>query len=315
MRILMVSVHFDISGDSIPIGGVQKHISKITDEFRKRNNIIEWAYPGKAKEYIENFKPDLIIAHDFCSFVKDTNIPQIVVFHGWEGSIPLNPEVIKVRQEIEKKASASICVGDYISKWYGQKPDLVIYGGVKEVLVVEPPRDRKLLLLGRLAKDSSPQIFFQALSLMQEKYSMDVCGDGPLRAELEQYVKDNNLDVTFHGFVNNVDEFIKKADIVLTSGYLSILEAYINKRPVLSVYDNPLKEDYLYSMPIRVNRLDSHTVQISCFDDINRIASHLDYTLLNGYLSEAIENNYQFALQNTWIKLVDKYEELIKKIL
>lgn len=314
MRILMVSVHFNLPSDSIPIGGVQKHISKITDEFMRRNHIVEWVYPGEAKKKAEIFKPDIVIYHDFSSFIE-LNLPSIIIYHGWEGQVPINPEVIRVRQEIGRKCNGIIHIGAFIEKWYHQKPDLVLWGGVEEVPVIEPPREKKLLYIGRLARDNSPRLYFQALTQIKENYHLDVCGDGPLREELEQYSRKNNLNVTFYGFINNIDDYIKRSDIIFASGYLSILEAYINKRPVISAYENELKEDYLFLMPTRLLKLDNNTYQFTCFNDIQKIIPHLDYILTHGYFSEVLEQSHQFALQNTWPKVVDKYEELIGRII
>lgn len=303
MKILMVSAHFNLPDDAIPLGGVQKHISEITKEFSSRGYQVDWSYPGRAKQEISIFNPDLIIAHDFVSFVPDISIPQITVFHGWEGRVPPDEAVIKRRLEVEKLSSATICVGDFLRYWYKQSPSLVIYGGVKPVEYAPPPGKKRLLYIGRLAPDCSPHIFLQALKKTRNIFTLDVCGDGPLREDLERMANGLGITVTFHGFVNNVDDYIKKSDIVLTSGYLSILESYINKRPVVSVYDNSLKEDYLKLMPC------SPFVCGTSFE----VSEKLDFIWEHG-IGELLDINYQFAMGNNWGRVIDKYEELIRKI-
>jgi len=121
--------------------------------------------------------------------------------------------------------------------------------------------------------------------------------------ELERAANELGISVKFHGFVNNVDDYIKKSDIVLTSGYLSILESYINKRPVVSVYDNSLKEDYLKLMPC------SPFVCGTSFE----VSEKLDFIWEHG-IGELLDINYQFAMGNNWGRVIDKYEELIRKI-
>ncbi|MEQ8223806.1 MAG: glycosyltransferase family 4 protein [Candidatus Eremiobacterota bacterium] len=304
MKILMVSAHFNLPDDPVPLGGVQKHISEITTEFSSRGCKVQWCYPFESRGAISRFNPDLIIAHDFVSFVPDIPIPQITVFHGWEGRVPPDEAVIKRRLEVEKLSSATICVGDFLRYWYKQSPSLVIYGGVKPVEYAHPPGEKRLLYIGRLAPDCSPHIFLQALKKARNVFTLDVCGDGPLRKDLERMASGLGITATFHGFVNNVDDYIKKSDIVLTSGYLSILESYINKRPVISVYDNSLKEDYLKLMPC------SPFVCGTSFE----VSEKLDFIWEKG-IGELTDINYQFALGNSWSRVVDKYEELIRKIM
>lgn len=315
MKILMVAGHFNLPIDKIPIGGVQRHISFITKEFQNRKYEIEWCYPSEAKKELKIFNPDIVISHDFFCFVENCPVPQITVFHGYEGNIPPLESIIKVRQDIEKKASATICVGEYLRKWYRQNPDKVIWGGVNEVSVTNSSGNKEILYLGRLDPDQAPEIAFEAFGQMKEKCHITVCASGRLEKEIRNIVDKYKLNVTFNGFVSNPDEYIKKADVVVCSGYLTILESYINKRPTISTYNNALKEDYLHLMPTRLLKLSNSTYQFTCFNDSQKMASHLDYIIVNGYFPEIIESNYQFAIQNTWSKVADVYEELFKKCL
>lgn len=304
MKILMISVHFTLPGDTIPLGGVQKHISKITEEFIKRNHQVEWAYSGEAKKKFFFFKPDIVIAHDFCSFYENCPVPQITVFHGWEGQVPPNPSVIQRRKEVELLSTKTICIGEYIRKWYGQNPDLVLYGGTEKAEIILPPRKYKACYIGRLEKDLSPDLFIEAVRLADNNYSLEILGDGTLRPELEKLADDLFLDVNFRGFVNNVDDYIKDSDIIFASGYLSILEAYANQRPVISVCDNLLKEDYLQLMP-----LSPFVCKTS-----GQVARMMDYLYLRGS-GENLKMNYDFAIANTWDRVVDKYEKLIREVI
>jgi len=95
---------------------------------------------------------------------------------------------------------------------------------------------------------------------------------------------------------------LKNSDIVLSSGYLSILESYINKRPVVSVYDNPLKKDYLQLMPCS---------PFACGTSFE-VAEKIDFIWENG-TGELLDINYRFALGNSWSRVVDRYEELVRK--
>ncbi|HNR64807.1 MAG TPA: glycosyltransferase, partial [Atribacterota bacterium] len=301
-KILIVSHHFDLPVDKIPTGGVQRHIQAITKEFVKRGYEVEWCYLPEAKRELSNFNPDIVIANDFSSFVNDCPVPQIVIFHGYEGNIPPLQQIIKRRKEVESKCNASICVGEYLKKWYNQNPDKTIWGGVEEVSIVNPPRRNNILYLGRLDPDQSAEKIFNYLGEAHKKegikFHLSVCGSGKLEKKIKEIAKKYKLNATFYGFVKNPDEYIKKADIVICSGYLSILESFINKRPVLTFYENELKKDYLSLMP--VNFLPNNVSLSKVFNSIS---------------PEHIEANYQFALKNTWSKVADDYEELFKKCL
>ena len=78
----------------------------------------------------------------------------------------------------------------------------------------------------------------------------------------------------------DVPQLIKQADAVFTTGYLGMLEAYIRKKPVLTAWTNPVKEDYIKMHP------------------------------MYGKNSTAC---YQWSKSQTWDKLADIYENLWKK--
>src|SRR3989344_3835332 len=76
----------------------------------------------------------------------------------------------------------------------------------------------------------------------QESVSLGICGDGPMRQAIEKFG-------TSHGFVKNLNRYIQNADIVFASSYLIILQALSYGKPVVSVYENDLKRDYLLDAP------------------------------------------------------------------
>ena len=144
------------------IGGVEKHVTNISRILSHNHQItiITERYDGKLPEYermtgIEVYRipgpgklavwtwvlrnqklfndADIIHAHDvyFWLFPYKLLHPlkkTFVTFHGWETQypIPLKNKVIRNISEI--MADGNICVGDFIAKWYGTRPDLVTYG-------------------------------------------------------------------------------------------------------------------------------------------------------------------------------------------
>lgn len=176
-------------------------------------------------------------------------------FHGYETKFPPALHAKIIRKISEKLSMGNICVGKYISKWYGAKPDFITYGGVdtvtgKKKLNVEKEKIAnkvKILFLGRLAKDNGIEVFIQSLKKMKNSgilYDLTVCGDGSYRSSISKYGK-------VLGFINNPNSYIEKSDVVFASSYLSILEALSFGKGVISVYENELKKDYLNNSPFK----------------------------------------------------------------
>jgi len=308
LKILMVSEHFNLQKDSIPIGGVQKHITYVSNELLNRGHKVFWEYRKNVLNNLTNIKPDIVISHDFPSFIEGIKIPQIVIFHGYEGDVPPKEHIKNLRLRIEKQASKSICVGKYLLKWYGHNPDKVFWGGVEETPVINLKKENNILYLGRLDTDQQPLRIFEALGRTDQSYNITVCAEGSLKREIQAIVKKYKLKVTFKGFVCDPCKYIEKANVVICSGYLSILESYIQKKPVVSSYGNDLKKDYLSLLPRPP--IYKNTVE--------EIAESIDYVfscLETGSFQKEIEKNYRFAKENTWKKVVDQYEELFKCIL
>src|SRR3989344_4065166 len=50
-------------------------------------------------------------------------------FHGYE-SFPVRKKNIIIRRFSEVLSTGSICIGEFMKKWYGHRPNFVSYGGV-----------------------------------------------------------------------------------------------------------------------------------------------------------------------------------------
>lgn len=144
------------------IGGVEKHVANISRILSKRHQIkiVTERYDNKLSEYehkdgIEIYRipgpgklavwkwvlqheklfndADIIHAHDvyFWLFPYKLLHPfkkTFVTFHGWETQYPIPLKNILIRKISELLANGNICVGDFIAKWYGTRPDIVTYG-------------------------------------------------------------------------------------------------------------------------------------------------------------------------------------------
>ena len=199
--------------------------------------------------------PDIIHGHDLYSRPARWVFPDIsyfITFHGYEG-YPLQEGNVRIRQWVNRQVKGSIAVGDFIVKWYRTKVDRVSYGAVN---LPSDEENKKIIydgcFVGRLESDTGIETYLKALLTLKGQgvnFKLIVCGDGSLRKKLETYAKRKELDVEFVGMITNVGQYLEKSRMAFVSGYLSILEAAIRKKIVISTYDNPLKKDYLTMIP------------------------------------------------------------------
>ncbi len=297
------------------IGGVEKHVEGITrilsrdhrvtiitEQTKEKNtdkNVIQIPTLGisqKNKKWViwkwifENQKilddADIIHVHDVMYWLYPYKLfhPRkkiFITFHGWEGIYPIPFKNIVLHKLNELLATGNICVGDFIAKWYHTKPDQITYGAT-DAPTHEKKSDsspKKLLFLGRLAEDTG---FRQCLDLYDLhkkdlKWQLIIAGDGPLSRLCPK-------EATHLGFVTDIKSLISQASFVHVSGYLTILESYIQKKVVFASFDNPVKKDYLLMHPMA------------------------RFININGQISEKFsEEAYNWAISQTWEKLVSQY--------
>lgn len=137
-----------------------------------------------------------------------------ITFHGYETRFPPATSAIWQKRLAARLTAANICVGDYIGKWYGIKPTLVTYGATDQKKLPLPKKPH-VLVLGRRSRDNNIQ-------------------------EVRQALKRVKHIPTTHS--------LRQASVVIASSYLSMLEALAAGRPVISLYSNPLKRDYLVGL-------------------------------------------------------------------
>ena len=208
-----------------------------------------------------------------------------------------------------KLVKSSICIGSFIERWYGLKCNSVIVGGVEipDEFVVIPSKSITATFVGRIAEDTGFRVYVEALNILKKKgieINLHVCGDGPLRIEMEKVCNDLELAVSFHGFVRNPETFIRKTRYVFATGFLSILEGMANKRAVFCVYENDLKKDYLASIPDV-----SNTVFIASSSE--SLAETLIWVLKNPDKERTlVERGRVFAESQGWDRIGELYDQL-----
>jgi len=236
--------------------------------------------------------------------------PAFVTFHGWEGRYPPTWKAIWLRRLAACLAWGNICVGHYLEKWYGVRADRIVYGGVSApaVGVANARTSTDIIFIGRLAEDTGVNLFLDALLLLQQEYgldlSVDICGDGPLKAALMEKSRQAGLHVTYHGFVTDVGPYLEKSRFVVTTGYLSILEAMIHRRLVFGVYDNPLKRDCLLAPWAKMMLVAGSALELA------RELAH--YHANPQEAVPLIEQAYAWASGQTWSRVAETYLSLYR---
>ncbi len=324
------------------IGGVQKHLQQLTKLLKKRYeiaivteqhkdglntqevingiktyriptaNITEksrkwkiWSWLLSNRKIIE--KADIVHVHDVAYWIFPLrllfpNKKFFITYHGYEGSLPPGLKAIFQRKVGEWLSSGTICIGDFMRRWYYAKPTIVSYGAADIKPRILPDTDDGFFL-GRLEEDTGIMSYLKAYALLPKPMRVDVYGDGSLKNVAEKFVKDHNLPVEFKGFLPNADRNITKYRFAFVSRYLSILEAMQGKRLVFAHYNNEIKEDYLRCHPQAKNMIIFHTSE--------ELAKKLTEIIENHRLEETyIANAYTWAKEQTWDKLANQYKKL-----
>ncbi len=231
-----------------------------------------------------------------------------LTFHGWEGLFPPSPRVIRLRQWVGRMVQGTIAIGSFIDRWYGTKSSAVSYGGVTAVShPTEHTEGTGMVFLGRLASDTGAEDCIVTLAQLRDlglDLPLKVCGDGPLRQQLEDRARLLGIEAQFLGWVVDPAPILSDASIVFCSGYLGILESLAKGRLVCATYDNTLKEDYLRMMPPAASSLIIE-------ESPARLASRLAELLAHSTrLCALIGEGQAWALDQTWDQVADVYEEL-----
>jgi len=163
-----------------------------------------------------------------------------ITFHGWEGKYPIPKTSIIQKRLAWKLTEGNICVGNYISKIYGIKSDIVTFGGVKDGGGVLKKANNSIVYVGRLEKDTGLEIFLAWLS-KNPQFKVEFCGDGNLRDRCEKFGRVRGFcDPTF---------LMQRSEYCVPGGYLSAIEAMVYKCKILVFWSNPLKKDIWQDTP------------------------------------------------------------------
>ena len=262
-----------------------------------------WKWFWKNRSILQN--ADIIHAHDVYWWYWPyrfllLNKKSFVTFHGYE-TYPIKRGAIVSRKISEILASGSIIVGDFMKKWYFAKPDKVIYGGVNIPNKTSSPKNKySAVFMGRLDEHTGIMDYAKAVELVREdnpKFKFTILGEGRFANKLKKYsLKKYNPDV---------DKFFQENNFAFVSRYLSILEAFANKRLVIAQYDNPVKKDYLEKTPYKD--------YIDIVNTPEAIAGKVNYLLKNNKeIENKVNRAFEWVQKSSWENVVDNYIKLWK---
>jgi glycosyltransferase involved in cell wall biosynthesis len=257
------------------------------------------------------FSADVIHVHDVFYWILPFRFLLFwkkfyITFHGYEAPGPLTVKQIRWHQIAARLTHGNICVGDFHRSIYGLEPTFVTYGGVTSPAVRKNKRNKvkKILFVGRIADDTGVRTYVSALSQLKGKlpFEADFYGEGELRSELRNKVRQHKLQIHFLGRINDPSHLYEKYDLVFASQYLGILQALVFRKPIIAIADSELKEKYLKLTPFA--------------DWISIAKNELEVVKL---LTNSNQVNTQKSAQvqewiqdQTWTNLAEKYRQLWK---
>lgn len=319
------------------IGGVEKHVSQISRQLLTRKNsitILTEQYdnslplteiidgvsviriPIGNSKFLKKFyiwkwiffhfdtirDAKIIHVHDvfyyllpFRLFIFSKKI--FMTFHGYEG-FPVKKRWVISRKIAETLTAGNICVGDFMKKWYFTKPTKIIYGAVSTTKLKNIRNAQSAVFFGRLDDQTGILEYVAAYKKIKKiypKFKFTVVGEGNLRQKLPK-------DIKTLPFTHKTEEYISNNRFIFVSRYLSILEALIQKREVIAVYDNPIKKDYLMMSPFKE--------YISVAGNSGDIARIVLNKLKNKHNGAQLGKGYEFARQLSWQNLAKIYLKL-----
>jgi len=178
-------------------------------------------------------------------------------------------------------------------------------------------KPRKIIFIGRLLKNKGPQILVKSASLVIKKIpdvQFFLVGDGPLRGNIENYCKKNNLtkNIKFLGKVEDIREIMKECDLYVRPSYLDgmplgVLEAMAAELPVIATNIGGTVE-------IIDHGKTGHLIKA---ENVQELADAIIELLMNPSYMEKIAKNGLKLVQSKydWENIVTEYKKCYQQVL
>ena len=239
-----------------PDGSIRKYL----EENQINYEPIEKVCVKEIRRVIKKYNPDIIHAHDFtASIISAMGTPKkikiISHIHNnniWIKKINLKTIIYLLSTLRYKKiliVSKSI-IDEYVFKKFISKKIKVVGNIINIGKVKKMAQEKKfqeeydIIFMGRLAEPKQPRKFIEVVKRLKDKFETIkavIVGDGPLKEQSEQFIKENNLEnnIELKGFKKNPYIYLKNSKILcMTSKYegygLVAVEALVLGKPVVA---------------------------------------------------------------------------------
>jgi glycosyltransferase involved in cell wall biosynthesis len=230
--------------------------------------------------------------------------PVYITFHGYEGSGLPTKKAVMWRKVAESVCRGSICIGEFMKKWYRASPEIISYGAANQS-VLPKRKDRTAVFLGRFDEDTGVLEYAQAVKQSEFFTKVYFYGDGSQKELLKKIIK-NDKRCVIYPWTDSISGAMRLGNFVFVSRYLGILEAMQAKKLVVSVYNNQIKQDYLTCHPMRDNMIIAANSR-QLVTRLQKIEDDPDAGEL------MIERAHDWAKDQTWLKLTREYVSLWQK--
>lgn len=216
--------------------------------------IATWQWILKHKQLF--YQADIVQVHDIFWWILPLylSVSQKVctTFHGWEGIYPVPKKNILQRRLYSLLSKKVIHIGAWINEFYGDKANLVLYGGCnfqEESISIKRKRKNThqltLAFYGRLEPENDIEKYIELVKLLRETMTVEMTwvGDGSLR---ECAIKVGEVT----GMVHDPSKYFNSADFVCTNSYLSMFQVAASGNIPICLYSHELKKRYLETFPL-----------------------------------------------------------------
>lgn len=165
--------------------------------------------------------------------------------------------VARLAKHLITRATTCVAVSDAAAEALGafvRPTNLVVIPNpvdLNEVPRSKWPSGGRLVAVGSLNRTKNYELALRCMSILPEDHTLEICGDGPLRPQLEAMVRELGLEgrVTFLGHRDDVGEALGRAAVMIHSSSaetfgLSVLEAGARDVAVASL-DLPVFEQLI----------------------------------------------------------------------
>ena len=227
-------------------------------------------------------------------------------FHGYEGTHEPRLGAILSRKLSEFLSHKTICIGDWMRKWYHTNPYAVNYGAAScSPASLFQVRPNSIVFIGRLSEDTGILAYIRAVQQLKGKFTLDIFGQGPLKKEVLGIIY-NSPFITYQEETSYPEKELARHRYAFVSRYLTMIEAQQIGRLVFAQWNTAIKRDYLRSFPT--------ANCIHAFHDPKDLVKTLEDVQKNlGKEKRFIRKAQSWALLQRWSKVADMYEDVWKK--